>query len=167
MLDGGSSEQQFITIGPTCSELEVFSIKTEPTPPLKIQESHQNRGPVGERDLGGSAAQPRPPASQSTGLSPGPLPTLHVKDRVQGFLVSRSMTPQWMSGSNSLSVKSTKTLPWVQHSFIYSENRNLRFSYFRQIITWSNSITLSINGRNKMFWALKKKVATSLRGWAL
>lgn len=30
-------------------------------------------------------------------------PTLHVKDRVQGFLVSRSMTPQWMSGSNSLS----------------------------------------------------------------
>lgn len=40
----------------------------------------------------------------------GGPPTLHVKDRVQGFLVSRSMTPQWMSGSNSLSAKSTQTL---------------------------------------------------------
>lgn len=28
---------------------------------------------------------------------------MQVKDRVQGFLVSRSMTPQCMSGSNSLS----------------------------------------------------------------
>lgn len=28
---------------------------------------------------------------------------MHVKERVQGFLVSRSMTPQCMSGSNSLS----------------------------------------------------------------
>lgn len=28
---------------------------------------------------------------------------MQVKDLVQGFLVSRSMTPQWMSGSNSLS----------------------------------------------------------------
>lgn len=62
MLTGGSSEQQFITTGPMFSELEVFSIKTQPTPPLKIQESHQNRGPVGERDLGGSAAQPQPPS---------------------------------------------------------------------------------------------------------
>ena len=40
-------------------------------------------------------------------------PTLHVKDRVQGFLVSRSMTPQCMSGPNSLSAKSTQTLQWA------------------------------------------------------
>ena len=41
--------------------MEVFSIKTEPTPPLKIQESHQNRGPVGERDPEGQrCAAPAP-----------------------------------------------------------------------------------------------------------
>lgn len=43
---------------------------------------------------------------------------LHVKERVQGFLVSRSMTPQCMSGSNSLSVKSTLTLQWAHQTLL-------------------------------------------------
>lgn len=66
-------------------------------------------------------AMPWTPTPVLTGEFPVPSrrsPTLHVKDRVQGFLVSRSMTPQWMSGSNSLSVKSIQTLPRAHQTFL-------------------------------------------------
>lgn len=110
---------QLITKDTTFSELEAFFIKTQLSPPLQNLEQSTDQILSGFKRLGGPCHGPQ--LLVLTGEFPVPSrrpPTLHVKDRVQGFLVSRSMTPQWMSGSNSLSVKSTQTLPWAHQTFL-------------------------------------------------
>ena len=83
-------------------------------PSLKNSEQSSEQMPCEWETLGEQCCTAQVPELPGASGSAQEPPTLHVKDRVQGFLVSRSMTPQWMSGSNSLSVKSTQTLQWAQ-----------------------------------------------------
>lgn len=133
------------------SEFKVLSIKTESTPPLKIQENDQNRGPVSERDLGSSTVQPWSPRFLEHWALPGahPLPCTSKTGCRASWCRDRWPHSGCQDQTLFLS-KAHRHYNGFKHSFTYSENRNQRFSYFRQVITWSKSTTLSINVRSKM-----------------